>query len=245
MRVTLLGTGSALPSENRVQTGVCLEQDDHHLLVDCGSGVTHRLAQAGIDHRDIDAVLLTHHHLDHVADLPTLAKARWLDDHPPLTVLGPSGTREVCANLFAVDDLEDRVDLTVRELDADSPEFDLGPYRVSTAEMEHSKPGFAYRFDDALTISGDTTPTPAIADLADGSEVLIHECAYPDGTETSGHSTPSALGRVLSDVDLDRVFLTHLFPESEAHEAEMTETVDRYTDAEVRVASDRDTVTIE
>ena len=247
MRVTLLGTGSALPSANRLQAGIHLERNDHHLLVDCGSGVTHRLTQTNIDHRDVDTVLLTHHHLDHVADLTTLAKARWLEGHPAFTVVGPPGTREICERLFGIDDLDTRIDLEITELDADPAPFELGPYRVSTAQTKHSKPGFAYRFDDALTISGDTAPTRAVAALADGSNVLVHECAYPDGTDTETHSTPSALGRTLADVDVDvgRVLLTHLFPETEARTEDLSETVSQYTDAAVDVASDGDVVTIE
>lgn len=58
----------------------------------------------------------SHTHLDHVADLPTLAKARLLDWHEAFTVVGPQGTRDVCDALFAVDELADRLNLTVREL---------------------------------------------------------------------------------------------------------------------------------
>lgn len=78
MEIPILGTGSALPSPARLQAGLVVTTDDTRLLVDCGGGVVHRLAQIGVDPRAIDGVLLTHHHLNHVADLPTLAKARVL-----------------------------------------------------------------------------------------------------------------------------------------------------------------------
>ena len=245
MQLTILGTGSALPSATRLQTGYHIERDDHHLLVDCGSGVSHRLAQAEVSHHEIDTVLLTHHHLDHVADLPTLAKARCLDGHPSLRVLGPPGTRAVCANLFAVDDLDDRVGLDIEELPMDTATLDLGPHHITTARMAHSKPGFAYRFDDALTISGDTAPAPGVAELADGTAVLVHECAYPDGVETDGHTTPTALGEQIADIDLDRLYLTHLFPDTEAHADELAATVSEHTDATVTVATDLDEITID
>jgi Metal-dependent hydrolases of the beta-lactamase superfamily III len=245
MRVTLLGTGSALPSQSRLQTGIHVERDGHHLLVDCGSGVTHRLAQAGVSHHEIETVLLTHHHLDHVADLPTLAKARCLDDYPTFRVLGPPGTRAVCANLFAVDDLDERVALDIEELSMDTSTLDLGPHHITTARMAHSKPGFAYRVDDALTISGDTAPTAAIAELADSANVLIHECAHSDGIKTDGHTTPTTLGEQIADIDLDRLYLTHLFPDTETHADELAATVSEYTDATVTVATDLDEITID
>ncbi len=89
MCLTLRGTGSALPSPTRLQTGAVVQHAESTLLVDCGSGITHRLPQSAIDYRDVDTVLLTHTHLDHVADLPFLGKARLLESHEAFTVVGP------------------------------------------------------------------------------------------------------------------------------------------------------------
>ena len=245
MRLTILGTGSALPSPTRLQTGAVVERADDSLLVDCGSGVCHRLAQSDIDYRDIDTVLLTHTHLDHVADLPTLAKARLLDGHEAFTIVGPQGTRDVCHSLFAVDDLADRLSLTVRELSPGTDPFTIDEFEIERAPTDHSKPGYAYRFDGRLTIAGDTAPTESVCTLADGSNVLVHECAYPDGTESSGHSTPTALGQLLADIDVNRVLLTHLFPETEPYADDLVTTVGTYTDATVEVVTDHTRVTIE
>ena len=245
IQLTILGTGSALPSPTRLQTGYHIERDGHGLLVDCGSGVVHRLAQADIDHRAVDTVLLTHHHLDHVADLPTLAKARLLDGHDTLTVIGPPGTEQVCETLFGVDDLDDRIELSVRELPLATRSVTVDQYEVTTANIAHSKPGFAYRFDDALTISGDTAPTAGIAELADGSDVLIHECAYPDGVDTDGHTTPTALGEAIAEIELGRVYLTHLFPEADASSDDLVETVSEYTDADVTITEDLEQISLD
>jgi len=242
MQLTILGTGSALPSPTRLQSGYHIRRGDYDLLVDCGSGVVHRLAQAGIGHRAVDTVLLTHHHLDHVADLPTLAKARWLDDCGSFSVIGPPGTEQVCETLFGVDDLTDRIELSVRELPLATRSVTVGPHEVMTANIVHSKPGFAYRFDSGLTISGDTAPTDAIVELADGSDVLIHECAYPDGVDTDGHTTPTALGEAIAEIDVRQVYLTHLFPSAEAEANKLASTVAEYTDADVVVAEDLETV---
>lgn len=242
MKLTVLGTGSAMPSPTRLQTGYHLTRGGDHLLVDCGSGVVHRLAQIGIDFRAVDQVLLTHHHLDHVADLPTLAKARVLADCPTLAVHGPPGTAAVCEQLFAIDDLNSRLSLTVTEHPIKSERIDLGQWRPRAVETVHSKPGFAFRFGDSVVISGDTEPTPEIAALADGARVLLHECAYPDSVETETHTTPTALGKAISDCEIDRIYLTHLFPETESVAADLVATVESYTDATVAVAEDLETV---
>jgi len=54
MRLTLLGTGSALPSPTRLQTGAVVQHAESTLLVDCGSGTAHRLVQSAIAYRDVD-----------------------------------------------------------------------------------------------------------------------------------------------------------------------------------------------
>jgi ribonuclease BN (tRNA processing enzyme) len=96
-----------------------------------------------------------------------------------------------------------------------------------------------------VTIAGDTAPTEPVCSLADGSDVLVHECAYPDGAESPGHSTPTALGEMLADVDVDHILLTHLFPETEPHADELVRTVSKYTDATVDVATDQMSVTLD
>ena len=229
-----------MPSTERVQSGTLVETDDTRLLVDGGSGVVHRLAQAGIDHRDIDTVLLTHHHLDHVADLPTLAKARWLDDHEDLTVVGPPETTTVLDHLLSVDDLCDRLDLTVREYTATDAPFEVAGLTVDAVETTHSKRCFAYRFGDDLVLSGDTAPDDDVFALADGVHTLVHECSYPDDVEADGHSTPTPLGRHLASFDFERVYLAHLFPEAEEKTEEIRATVQNHVDAEVRIADDLD-----
>jgi ribonuclease BN (tRNA processing enzyme) len=242
MQATILGTGSALPSSERLQTGVLLADGETRLLVDCGSGVVHRLAQNGVDVREIDAILLTHHHLDHVADLPTLAKARVLQDHAPLCIAGPPATSAVCDHLFAVDDLDERLDLNVTEHTPDDGPLEVAGFEIELAETTHSKQCFAYRFGDALAISGDTEPTATVMDLADGVDTLIHECAYPDGVDSAGHSTPTELADHLEGIDVDRVYLTHLFPTAEAEAETIRDTVAARVDAQVRIASDCETV---
>ena len=240
MRLTFLGTGSAMPSPTRLQSSLLVESGDHTLLVDCGSGAAHRLAQADISHNAVDAVLLTHTHLDHVADLSTLIKARWLDDTPDLTVYGPPGTGEVVETLLGVDDLTERADVDVTELDRGGEAFELGPHRISYTETTHSAVCFAYRFGDRLTISGDTAPDESVFGLADGSEILIHECAFPDGVDSAGHSTPTELKEGIEAISVDRVFLTHLFPDTEPHRAELEATVGEAVDGPVSVPDDLD-----
>jgi ribonuclease BN (tRNA processing enzyme) len=248
MRLTFLGTGSAMPTGERFQTGLLLESDGNTLLVDCGSGVLHGLARTEGGYEAVDAVLLTHHHLDHVSDLFPLFKARWLAGATELTVAGPAGTRELLDGLFDVHEyMQDRLELTIREIDVGT--FSLAGFSVAAREVRHSMRCLAYRFgtegDDpetegSVVFSGDTEAFPELVEFADGAAILVHDCSFPDEVDVSNHPTPSSLGRTLAEADAEvgRVYLTHLYPHTDGrHEAMLDSVADHY-EGDVRFASD-------
>jgi ribonuclease BN (tRNA processing enzyme) len=245
MQVTFLGTGSAMPTGERYQTGVVVtdEERDRHLLVDCGSGVLHRLQQSGIGYEEIASVLLTHHHLDHVADLLPLLKARWLAGEEHLEIVGPTGTKSLVDDLLDVFDyLKERMDLRVREVGAH--EFEVAGFEIEGYETRHSLPCLAYRFGDQFTFSGDSEAFEGLANFADGCDVLAHDCSFPDDVDVDNHPTPTQLGAALvgSGADIDTVFLTHLYPHTEGRHEEMLQSIDAEYDGDVRFADDLRTV---
>lgn len=243
LEVTFLGTGAAMPTGDRFQSGVLVSAGDRRLLVDCGSGVLHRLQQCGVGYAAVETVLLTHHHLDHVSDLLPLMKARWLAGEESLTVVGPPNTETLVQELLdAHAYMQDRLDLTVREIEAGG--HTVAGYDLRAVETIHSLPCLAYRFGDRLTISGDTEPSEAVIELADGCPLLVHECAFPDEIETSNHTRPSELAELLTDVDVGRVYLTHLYPHCRGHEASMQATIADRWGGDVTVAEDLLTVRV-
>ena len=273
--VTFLGTGSAMPDGERAQTGLLLERnggnegreshseddEDQSVLVDCGSGVLSNLARTEPGYEGISTVLLTHHHLDHVADLMPLCKARWLAGSEELEVVGPAGTEDLVEGLFGVHEyMRDRLDLTVREVDPG--DFSLAGFDVRAVETQHSMACLAYRFEPAraerdtegdekdegttgddtrpvFTFSGDSEAFGELVELADGG-TLAHDCSFPDAVDVANHPTPTQLGEVLAaaDADVDRVYLTHLYPHTRSHHEEMIESIEAQYDGDVRFARD-------
>jgi ribonuclease BN (tRNA processing enzyme) len=245
MRVTFLGTGSAMPTGERYQAGIVVEDEtsDRRLLVDCGSGVLQRLPQSGVGYENVSTVLVTHHHLDHVADLLPLLKARWLAGEEHLEVVGPSGTKALLDDLLDVHDyLQDRVDLRVREVGAH--EFEVSGFDVEGFETRHSMPCLAYRFGDQFTFSGDSEAFEGLANFADGCEVLAHDCSFPDEVDVDNHPTPTQLGEALanSGADIGRVLLTHLYPHTEGKHEEMLDSIESVYDGDVGFADDLRTI---
>ncbi|AFZ73245.1 MBL fold metallo-hydrolase [Natronobacterium gregoryi] len=244
MRVTFLGTGTAMPTGERFQTGILVQEAGRNLLIDCGSGVLHRLQQSGIGYENVSTVLLTHHHLDHVADLLPLMKARWLAGEEHLEVVGPQGTKRLVDDLLSVHDYMDgRLDLQIREVVAG--EFSVAGFDVSAYETRHSLPCLAYRFDDRFTFSGDSEAFDGLANFADESAILAHDCSFPDDVDVSNHPTPETLGKALAGRDVGRVYLTHLYPHTDDRHEEMLESIGAHYEGDVRFANDLKTISIE
>ncbi len=249
MDLTVLGTGSAMPVPERAQSGYLLEDAGRSLLVDCGSGVLGRLSGTETGYEGVSTVLLTHHHLDHVADLLPLVKARWLAGEEHLEVVGPPGTKSLVDGLLEVHEyLDGRIDLALREV-SPARSFSAGGFAVAARETRHSMECFAYRFsppgsdvdpaEGPVTLSGDTEAFAGLASFADGSDVLVHDCAFPDGIDVSNHPTPTELGESLAGVDVAQLLLSHLYPHTGGREAEMVESVrNAGFDGDVRVAED-------
>jgi ribonuclease BN (tRNA processing enzyme) len=186
MRVTFLGTGSAMALPERHQTGLLVDPTATHpdarpFLVDCGAGVLHRLADTAVGYEGVSTVLLTHHHLDHVSDLLALLKARWLAGEDHLEVVGPLGTTALLDGLLEVHSyLDGRVDLRVREVTAES--FELAGVPVEAYETRHSMRCLAYRFEGPSR-AGEQKGGPTDQSGADAAESAV---ATDDGGSASG-----------------------------------------------------------
>ncbi|WP_324662477.1 MBL fold metallo-hydrolase [Haloarcula sediminis] len=251
MRLTFLGTGSAMPTGRRAQSGALLETDGSALLVDCGSGVLDALARTDTGYEGVDAVLLTHHHLDHVSDIDVLLKARWLAGETELAIAGPPGTADLVTDLLAVHEyMQDRMDL--RLVDIEEPAFSLAGFDGERTETRHSMQCFAYRLTPSaggptVAFSGDSEAFPELAAFADGAAVFVHDCSFPDDVDVSNHPTPTSLGAALdeADADLGRVYLNHLYPHTEGHHEEMLASLGEAYEGDVRFAEDGLSMTVE
>ena len=251
MRLTFLGTGAAMPTGRRAQSGTLLETDGGTLLVDCGSGVLDALARTDAGYEGVDAVLLTHHHLDHVSDLDVLLKARWLAGETELTIAGPPGTAELVEDLLAVHEyMQDRLDLEL--VDIEEPTFSLAGFDGEWLETRHSMRCFAYRLSPGaggptVALSGDSEAFSELVAFADGAAILVHDCSFPDDVDVSNHPTPTTLGRALADADaeLGRIYLSHLYPHTEGRHEEMLASLGEAYDGDVRFAEDGLTVTVD
>jgi ribonuclease BN (tRNA processing enzyme) len=103
-RLTLLGTGTCEIEFERRASSVLLELDHAYILFDCGHGVLQRLLEAGVRHSQVQHIVLSHFHPDHVSDLiPFMQAGAWSRRDPrtsDLHIYGPSGVHEVLNHLM-------------------------------------------------------------------------------------------------------------------------------------------------
>lgn len=214
--VTLLGTGNPRPSIERFGPSFLLEAGGRRILIDAGRGATIRLSEIGVSSADVEAVLLTHLHSDHVVGLPDVWLTGWLFGRSvPLVVVGPKGLQSLVQGLeqaFAFDvhmrrDEDEHLSPNgVRFLDREVEEGEA--YRtpeglVLTAfAVDHGlvHPALGYRADFAghsVVFSGDTRPSENLIRHARGADVLIHE-VISEKLEREGSLTPGITEQVMA-----------------------------------------------
>lgn len=194
MDITLLGTGCPQVSTERYGPANLVRHNGAALLVDCGSGTTQRLLGAGSAGRDLDAVLLTHLHSDHLVDLYQLIVSSWHQGRDrPQIVYGPKGTKAFVEGTMAVwsSELAQRIAhekrASTRALETVVHEIEpgevltQGSLRVRAVEVAHQPVkhafGFVFEADGRKAVfSGDTAYCPALIAAAQEADVLVHEC---------------------------------------------------------------------
>ena len=204
MKITLLGTGSPLPSATCAGPSTLVQAGEQNILVDAGRGVIMRLVGAMCPPATISAVLITHLHSDHICDLNDVITTRWISSPSatPLAVYGPVGTQKMIDGLVAMlsfDEhyrLEHHADLRagvgmavqVHELEPGA-QFTLGEVSVSVHATDHRpvSPTIGFRFEHNGIISalaGDTIPCDGLYEMCQDADMYVQTVIREDLVRT-------------------------------------------------------------
>lgn len=222
MRLVTLGTGTVALTAERVCAGHYIEAGAVRLLLDCGSGVTHRLAELALPWRRITHVAITHFHTDHVSDLATLVFAWKYGDLPgrgePLTLIGPVGIAALLEKfVVAFGDWlrEPGFPLHVHEI-APGESLDLGDgTTLRASKVPHTDESIAYAIERGgrrVVYTGDTGFDPMFGEWARGADVLLCECSLPTSMAIPSHLTPEQCGALAAAALPKHLVLTHFYP---------------------------------
>ena len=225
MRLITLGTGTVAFSSSRVCAGHYIEAGDVRILLDCGSGVTHRLAQHVPEWRTITHVAFTHFHLDHIADFPTLVYGWKYGSLPgrslPLHVIGPMGIADLLASMATTfgDWLRDPgFPIVVTEIAPDEL-LELGDVRLIATKVPHTPESVAYsveRNGRRIVFTGDTGLDLNVAERLRGADLLLSECSLPAAMGIPEHLTPEQCASFAAAAVPVHYVLTHFYPPVES-----------------------------
>jgi ribonuclease BN (tRNA processing enzyme) len=246
-RLILLGTGGG-PRPRRVSSAAAqvIVINGAAYVIDCGDGVARQLVMAGVPLSSLRSIFVTHHHSDHNADYGNLILLAWTTGlRTRVDTWGPPPLQRMTELFFEMNsyDIKTRIAdegrpalqplVHVHELRKGGLVMQDENVKVTAAVVHHPPvtPSFGYRFDAAdrsIVISGDTTPTPSLIELARGADVLVQEALFTPALDRmvarvpnasalrksilSHHTTAEDAGRVAKEAGVRKLVLSHLVP---------------------------------
>ncbi len=254
MRLIVLGAGSIVPTPYRFGSGHYVEAGESKLLLDCGPGVLEKMRNLSLSPFKLTAILLTHFHIDHVSDIFPLLKLRaftpeGLPNKSPekLKILGPKGLKRFLETLIDNNEFFSYLKTLMRYESYISLEevepwrvFEFEGVRLTSAPVTHDG-GVAYRLEShgaSLVYSGDTRFSENLVKLAEGVDVLVHECSFPHERLVGQHVSEVELAQIVAHVKPKTVVVTHLYPIWEGEEHRIVKTLEQSYRCRVIIARD-------
>jgi ribonuclease BN (tRNA processing enzyme) len=209
--VTILGSGTALPTAQRASSGYLVEWHGGALLLDAAAGTWNRALRAGLDPLRLRAIAFSHLHPDHTGDLIGILWAHEMDDArtAPLRFAGPDGIARLVERARSLyEPWGDWFQAPV-EIVGYPTEFD--GMLVEAFPASHSPDAVCLRLTASgvtLAYSGDTEDCPGLREACRGADLALLECTANEPTK--GHMTPADCERVVQAARPREVLLTHL-----------------------------------
>jgi len=222
VRLTVVGCSGSYPGPDSPASCYLLEEEYDgrvwRILLDMGNGslgVLHRFADPMV----IDAVFLSHLHVDHCIDLCSFYVLRRYHPSgpaPQIPVWGPRGTAERMARAYDLAPLPGMTEEFAFEEYTAAP-VEVGPFSVEAVEVEHPVEAYSLRVSangSLLVYSGDTGPGQAFDSAAAGAHLLLAEASFVHGRENPPqlHMTGREAGLAATKAGAGRLVLTHIPP---------------------------------
>src|SRR5690625_3266221 len=233
MKLTVVGHWGGYPAAKGATSCYLLEKDNFALVIDMGSSALSKL-QTYIDVTHIDAVILTHYHTDHVADIGVLQHAKLVQTYL-------QGHSEILPIYVHVEDIASFNTLSHKYTSGViyNPKKDLtvGPFTIKFLRTKHSVPCFGMRITDgehSIVYTADTAYFDEWISFANRANLLVNDCNfYADQEENAlaaGHMTSIQGAHIAQQAYVDELLLSHL-PHFGDHEQLVAEAKQYFTNA--------------
>jgi ribonuclease BN (tRNA processing enzyme) len=225
MQLVVLGSGTSIPHPQRAASAHWLETAEGSVLLDASAAAVHRMAQEGLNWVELDAVWISHFHLDHVGGLApflfgTKHSPQTQGRRKPLTIYGGYGLKKL---LTAFDEagqyklLKQPFPVEVREV-APRAEFELlKGLRARTISTPHTRESLGIRLTEesgaSLVYTSDTGYMDALSAFAEGAELFMMECSFWRNKPIETHLELKDAMQLAQRARPGKVLLAHLYPE--------------------------------
>lgn len=219
MKLTILGSGTAAPLLDRNCAGYLLEADNKKLLLDSGAGTIRRLLELKYDLFEIDDILYTHLHNDHINDLGAII---WSNNYGgkrkrALNLYGPAGFKQYYSILINKLLKPHKLNFKANVKELRNSIIKINNIEIKTQQIKHSSTtkSIAYRIshkNKVLVYAGDSEYCNESVEIAKNIDALLIECSLPDNKKAEGHLTPSLAGKIAKKANVKALILTHFYP---------------------------------
>lgn len=236
MKLTIAGHWGGYPAAGEATSGYLLQQDNFNLLIDCGSAVVSNI-QRYIKIEDLNAVIISHYHHDHAADIGPLQYACLIKSK-----LGQfSGALDIYGHPYDEDGFKR---LTMEPYTRGIPynEYEkirVGPFNITFIKTKHPVISYGMRISSGnrnIVYTADGSFGEDLIDFSRNADLLLCECNFyssQDGS-SAGHMNSTDAGTIANNAAVKKLLLTHL-PHFGDHNM-LIEDAKRYYNGEIELA---------
>lgn len=245
--LVVCGSSGTHPGPGRACSGYLLRTDDTRVMLDCGNGST-SLMQRETAIEDLDAVIVSHRHHDHWADLIGIYYALRFHPEGPrsIDVYAPPDTKDFVAQLLS-DDAAAIFDDICRFHDVvDGDALTIGDLDLRFAHSEHAVPTVSVRIEHdgaVLAYSSDSAGGPELIEVARDADIFLCEASWtghPEDWPDGVHLTARGAGEHARIAGVDRLLLTHVWPSND-RDVVRREAAEAFGDGQLDLAEDGQT----
>jgi ribonuclease BN (tRNA processing enzyme) len=225
MKFIVLGSGSSVPHPRRSSSAYWLETENGSLLLDCSASAIQRMAQENLDWANLDAIWISHFHLDHIGGLaPFLFVTKYAPQtnnrRKPLKIFGAQGLRKLLEDFNNARDYKlfnQPFPLEIIEIET-LEKFEILPdVEAFAAKTPHTDESHAIQLRDkhnkTLVYTADTGFTLTLGETAQNVDLFVCECSFVKNKPVELHIELAEAMQLADYARPQRMMLTHFYPE--------------------------------